>query len=204
MKQNTNDGKGNMAAWIICQDLVLKIRDELKNQAIATLDNEIKEGRMKVNGQVLTLDPENKEEERSMFLISNLIEQHEEMIRGYSDYISKNEARDDLKPQDILNMESIKKLMLAMKKIVMLMGYSNLLGMVYNDIGMKVRQETPSKILVELSSDYPDLPELLNFVLSYKPIAEAGLLSQSDESIIKDALAQIPKENSHEDTSMKT
>ena len=151
---------------------------------------------MKINGQVLTLDPENKEEERSMFLISNLIEQHEEMIRGYSDYISKNEARSDLQPQDIINIESIKKLMLATKKIVMLMGYSNLLGMVYNDIGMKIRQETPSKILAELSKDYPDLPELLNFVLSYKPIAEAGLLSQSDESIIKDALVQISKENS--------
>ncbi len=204
MKQNTNNGKENMAAWIICQDLVLKIKEELKNLAITALDNEIKEGRMKVNGQVLTLDPENKEEERSMFLISNLIEQHEEMIRGYSDYISKNEARNDLKPLDILNIESIKKLMFAIKKIVMLMGYSNLLGMVYNDIGMKVRQETPSKILVELSNDYPDLPELLNFVLSYKPIAKAGLLSQSDESIIRDALAQVPKENRYDNASMKT
>lgn len=196
MKQNSNSGKENMPAWIICQDLVLKIKEELKNQAIIALENEIKEGRMKINGQVMTLDPENKEEERSMFLISNLIEHRAEMIRRYSDYISKNEAKGDLKPQDIINIESIKKLMLAINKIAMLIGYSNLLGMVYNDIGMKVRQETPSKILVELSKDYPDLSELLDFVLSYKPITDAGLLSQSDKIIIKEALVQMPKENS--------
>ena len=33
MKQDSNNERENMAAWIICQDLVLKIREELKNLA---------------------------------------------------------------------------------------------------------------------------------------------------------------------------
>ncbi len=195
MKQDSNTKKENMAAWIICQDIVLKMKEEFKNQAIVTLENEIKAGRMKINGQILTMDQENKEKERSMFLISNLVEHHEEMIREYSEYIAMSESRNDLKPQDVINLESIKKLMMATKKITMLMGYSNLLGMVYNDIGMKVRSETPQKLFVELSKDYPDLPELLDFALQYKPMTETRVLSGYDISVIKDALMLMPEAN---------
>src|SRR5208283_2497604 len=115
---------GGIAAWIVCEDLLVKVKTELANEAIITLQREVKEGRMKVQGSVIPKNEMQSDAERDLFVANEIAAESEKMLQSYADYIGSKESRPDkLTAEEVQKIETTKKLMMAVQEISILINY---------------------------------------------------------------------------------
>ena len=120
-----DDDDAGVPAWILCNDLLIKLKNELANEAILAAEREIKEGRMDVKGSVITQPDQQSEGENLLFVVNNLIGERDGIHERYDPYIKElqdNPSKFDSKTAQ--RIESLRKFLLAVDEIYTLMHYS--------------------------------------------------------------------------------
>ncbi len=113
-----------IAAWLICEDLLVKIKTELANEAIIILQNEVRSGRMKVDGKLVSQIEAQNDAERDLFVANEIAKESERMLTDYQHYIAQKENNPEhLRSKDVEDIEKAKKLMLAVHEITILINY---------------------------------------------------------------------------------
>ncbi len=119
--------ESRIPSWIACEDLLVKMREELIDRAIKLLNKEIESGHIAVNGSTLFSSEANADMEEAMYLINNLIDDSGRLHKEYNEYIEKNSGR-KLSEAEAKKLGELQKFVLSVEHLNMLMEYSRVLS----------------------------------------------------------------------------
>lgn len=168
--------EGKFPAWMLCEDILEKAREELVSEAVRTLEAEEEAGRVSVAGGMVTAQEGMEDAERKLFIIGNIADRIGEISAAYHDYADRaaNAAAGGA-----ARIDDFRRFMLAASKIAMLVGYSRTLGGWIEDVGMHMKERTIREVL-EGTLDSEDRLEALEFVVSGKETLFKGMFGDSE------------------------
>ena len=76
-------------AWMVCEDLLTRAKDELILEAIDLLHARINDGSVSIDGYVVTLPDRSQEVARDIFVINNLLSEQSQIRDTYARYIKE-------------------------------------------------------------------------------------------------------------------
>ncbi len=177
----------SVAAWMQCEDMLNKIREELILEAVDTLHAEAAAGRIDIKGNVVTTPDKSGDLERDMFVINNLLEHESEMREKYTMYITEKESSGELDAYAVGRIEELKKFLLALTEITTLMHYSHQVNAWIEDARKLSSMDDPVKIIAATMAHNEPRIELLAFVLKRKAFVKEEVLTDEERGILERA-----------------
>lgn len=183
--------KGNhTGAWLLCEDLLLKIKEAIVEEASGVLHREIEEDRIKLSADWVNMESQNEALERDMFLINNLLAEAPEMLWKQDEYIrAKETSGAKLDADTVAKIESIKKLSLAISYISVLMEHTTVIDNWVKDIEQMPLAQDPTDLLKSTLNN--KRLELLKFFLKSKQFG-SSLLSKEEFSMLSEVTCGQP------------
>ncbi len=175
-------GHDNIPAWIDCEAMLVKMREELLDAAIKILNKEIEAGHIKVNGSALFSSEESSDVEQAMYLINNLIDDSGRLHKEYNDYLMKSEGK-KLDEASAKKFEELQKFVLAVEQINMLMDYSNVLSSWAEVANKLIRARGNEEILKLTVASNEERRSVLEFFVNNKSTYSEVLTSEELEMI---------------------
>ncbi|EQD48772.1 hypothetical protein B2A_07856 [mine drainage metagenome] len=173
--------------WLYCQDILLSIKEELIAEALDTLNNEIAEHRIDIQGSMVTAQEGSEDIEKKMFVIENLRHKADEIRDQYKSYLRIPEhEKTNLDPDLVGRLESMKKFLLAVTQITMLMDYSEVFDEWARDMGHGAKGSKPIDLLIS-TMDHGQRCEALEFASKRHKVM--AYLGEQDAEIVRDAVA---------------
>jgi hypothetical protein len=172
--------------WMIAQDILVKIKDELVLEAIDILHKEIDAKRIAITGSVGILPERSVEVENDLFVIRNMLESREAIHKQYETYLNAKPG-DKMSKQEAVRVEDLRKLMMAISEISLLMEYGTAIEAWITDAGTLSKSKTPAEVIGK--SVHPDQvrAEILAFVLKNKRFIAAEPLNDKENATLKEA-----------------
>lgn len=154
--------ESRIPSWIACEDLLVKMREELIDRAIKLLNREIEAGHIAVNGSTLFSSEANADVEEAMYLINNLIDDSGRLHKEYSEYIEKNNGK-KLSDAEAKKFGELQKFVLSVEQLNMLMEYARVLSSWADAAGKMIEGKDTEDILRKTA----DKEELRKTVLEF-------------------------------------
>lgn len=178
----------SVPAWLVCEDMLTRTKDELILEAIDILRKEMAEGRIDIRGYVAAMPEKGKELEQDLFVISNLIGRAGEIRERYAEY-AKREGKGGISDPDVvLRGEELRKFLLSVNAIDLLMRLSRVFGMWADDVGNYSLLNNLIDVMVKSAGLDGDRLEALGFVVSSKVFADSKALSDEEMRLLKETL----------------
>jgi hypothetical protein len=171
---------------LVCEEIFNKIKTELITQAMDTVKEAIDSKMMDVKGSLINLPDKASDTELYMFLISQILEQRENIVKNYEKYLNGVDY-DKLSPEMLQQVGRLRKFILYIDKIAILMDYGSAFDSWMNDVAMEIREKDPSKIIRDTMND--SRIELISFVLKNQTIAKEEILTEKERKFLERALA---------------
>jgi len=184
---------GGIAAWIVCEDLLVKVKTELANEAIITLQREVKEGRMKVQGSVIPKNEMQSDAERDLFVANEIAAESEKMLQSYADYIGSKESRPDkLTAEEVQKIETTKKLMMAVQEISILINYRAVTEEWILEIeGIPTINDSVKLLGATMRGKDDERFHILDTVLKRKSMIKENIFTAEERKMMRDALCIV-------------
>lgn len=176
-------------AWMACEDMITRLKDELILEAVDILHVELKEGHIDITGYVSLLPDKSDELQRDMYIIGNLIERENEMTQQYRPFIESMEHEKD--PKKLASIEELRKFMLSVHAISELMKMSSIAGRWADDTGKYSDSDDQVKIIVSTARMADERIEVVDFVLSSKRFLKSEALTDRELDMLRDARKAI-------------
>lgn len=186
MKSNDNN---SISKPILCEDLLIRIRDEFVSMAMVILDKEIKKGTIKLNGSIMIPTDKNKENEEYLFMMNNLIRERKSIHEKYDIFLSSN--TDNQTSQAINRKESLKKFLMTVDTIYILMNYSDIINSWIKDVLIDIGGRSIKEILKSTINNNIQRTEVLDFITNKNNFVEQKVISESESIMINDIVKQI-------------
>jgi hypothetical protein len=175
--------KNAAPAWMLCEELMVDIKEAMVSEAIRTLHGEMNAGRIKLNAEWVNTESGTEELERNMFIINRLIEEAPKMLQAQNEYVVRAEAAGDrLDAKSVENVENVKRLGMAVSYISALMEHIAVIDGWIKSIGEKPNQDSQASILKETLSE--ERLATVKFVLETKAL-NRGLLDADELGMLK-------------------
>ncbi|MGC8479586.1 MAG: hypothetical protein ACP5M9_02875 [Candidatus Micrarchaeia archaeon] len=172
-------------AWMKVQEILLKSKNEFILEAIDSLHKEIEEKRIEVKGGAIKLPDKSSEVETDMVIISNLLEQEPSIKERYENFIDSKKDTDD--PQLILQIESLRKFLMAVDEIKILINFAKVIDEWITDPSNAMKLNDASKILSESAKKNVQRIEILEFIVNNKRFNKNEPLDKGELIIAKNA-----------------
>ena len=183
--------KTDARAWMICEDIITRLKDELILEAVDILHDEIRAKRIDITGYVALLPDKSNELQRDMYIIGNLLEREPEVIEQYMPFIDGVENESD--PKKVERIEELRKFMLSVKAISTLMRLSEIAKVWAEDTGRFSSSNDPEEIILNTVRMDEDRVEVLDFVLSSAKFSKSEALDLNEIGLLKKAKKAIPQ-----------
>jgi uncharacterized membrane protein len=181
----------NVPAWLICENLLVDIKNELVLEAIDVLHQEIKEGRIGVNGGLVTASEGKEEIEKDLFIINKIIESRDDTTKKFMEYIREKESdSSELDEYTVKRIEDMKRFLIAVGKISYLMELSVVFNVWVDDAGREARTTDPVEILERTMLEKAERLAALEFVLGRKFRIDDAI-SENEKEILEKALSKV-------------
>jgi hypothetical protein len=177
----------DVPAWLLCEDILSKLKTELITEAMDTLQEAIDSKAIEISGSLVSLPDKPSDTEMNMFIINRLMEQRESIIDMYKDQLQNVDAQKD--PKKVEQLERLRKFLMAVDQIFNLITYSRLFDPWMNDAGMQAAVKEPSEVLKNTMKGSEERTEVLNYILKSKKIEKEEVLTKKERKIIEDSLA---------------
>ncbi len=179
-------------AWMACDEIVSKSRDELLSQAISVMREQIEKKRISLEGHLPTLTEGEGEKEKDMFLLLQLVKEHENIEIQFASYI--REAQ--MSKQELSRVDELEKFLLSLRQIMMLYNYSRACESWLIDVEKELRERRSEIILARTALHDPQIRrEILEHLLADKTLMKDNVFSSAEREIMSNALKTI-KSNS--------
>lgn len=170
-------------AWLLCEDMLTKTKDEMILEAIDILHEQINEKRIDIQGYVPVLMDRSEELQKDMFIINNMLANSGQIRSQYSSYMGR-ETKD---PALLSRIEELKKLVMAIDAIEFLMSMSHVFEEWAEETGRYGTVKDPIELLRKsMGSD--QRKDALKYVLSSKKFKDNEALSESETELLERAL----------------
>ena len=171
-------------AWLVCVDLLSKIKTEMITQAMETLQQAIDSKAIEIEGSLVTTPDQHSESEMQIFIIRRLIEQREGIINRYKGYLSASGEKQT--PEMMQQTERLKKFLLSVDQIAMLMHYSEISEHWMNELAMQVGAASPRDAIKRTLNE--ERSELLRYLLNNRKIKSEKMLTNAETKILEGSL----------------
>ncbi len=182
-------------AWLRCEDILTRSKDELILEAVDILKNEMKEKRIDIKGYIAALPDKGQELEQDLFMISQLIARADEIRAQYKGYLEKERNGEIKDPEIIARGEGLRRFLMSVDAIDMLMRMSRVFGMWADDTGVYSSLKDPVDVMVKSASLDGGRAEALEFVLSSRRFPGSEALTNEEMQILEETLDRM--ENGH-------
>ncbi|HUY70531.1 MAG TPA: hypothetical protein VMV00_03110 [Candidatus Baltobacteraceae bacterium] len=173
-------------AWMTCVDILNKAKVELITEAMDTLNNEISEKRIEVNGSLITLPERPNDADRDMFIITRMLEEAPQIKERYGSFIQTNlESKD---ANVVMQVERGKKFLMALEQIELLINYSTYIDEWMQDASVLANIKDPSEIMARTIAHQKAREEILVFMLESKTFVKEEIFTDEERRILSKAL----------------
>ena len=183
--------KEDALAWMLCEDIITRLKDELILEAVDILHDEMKAGRIDVTGYISLLPDKSNELQRDMYIISNLIQKEPEIVRQYRPFLDSIDKEKD--PQKVARIEELKKFMMSVQAISTLMRLSNIAELWAEDTGRYSDSKDPEEIILGTVRMAESRVEVLDFALSSTKFSKSEALTTHEIGLLKKIRKAIPQ-----------
>ncbi len=182
--------ESGIPAWMICEDILNKAKDELITEAIDTLNREKEAKRIAVNGSIITLPDKPTEIWQDLFVIRNLMNERENVERAYNKYLhEKGKDPKKMGADTVLAMENLNKFLLSLNQMHMLMHVSEVFEGWITSVSKEARIDDPVEIIKKTLNEHREARlEALEFVLESKIFIKEGILDKHERKLLERVL----------------
>jgi hypothetical protein len=175
-----------LPAWMVCDAIISKMRDELLSRAVALMHEQLDKKRISLEGHLPTMSEESSEKEKDAFLLSQLVKEHTNIERQFGEYIERaNIGRDGAQ-----RIDELQRFLLELRQIVMLKDYSRECEFWLAEVEKRLKERDAARILANtMASERGKRREVLEFVLKDREIAKDGVFSEDEKRVMEEALA---------------
>ena len=173
---------GSSPAWMICDDVLTRVKDELILEAIDILHDEINAHRLIIEGYNPVMLDRSIEMERDMYLIKNLTERSEEISKNYSKYFTGEQTADWADPE---RLEELKKFLMSVSGIRILMEMADVFEGWSSDTGRYYKETDPKQIIAKTMGKGSDREKALEYVLKSKKFTENEAVSADELDMLR-------------------
>jgi hypothetical protein len=174
-------------AWMVCEDIITRLKDELVLEAIDILQEEIKAGRIDIKGYVSLLPDKSDEIQRNMYIINNLRIREHEIMEQYRPYLGEINETD---PEKLKRIEDLKKFVLSVGAISTLMRFSEVAGVWAEDTGKYTELKDQERIMISTIRGADDRIEVLEFALSSSRFLKSETLNVDEVAMLRKAVKE--------------
>ncbi len=176
---------GTMPAWLVCDGIIAKARDELLSQAISVMHEQLDKKRISLEGELTVVDEANSEREKDRFLLSQLVKEHANIEKKFSSYLE--EAK--ISKQDANRMQELERFLLELRQIMLLSDYAKACESWLVEVEKALSEKAPERILASTIKKEPQQRrEILEYLLKNKALAKDRIFTEEDKEIINKAL----------------
>ncbi|MCL4404364.1 MAG: hypothetical protein M1544_00220 [Candidatus Marsarchaeota archaeon] len=172
----------SIPAWIDCEDLLVKMREELLDRAIKLLNSEIEAGHIKVNGNALFSSESSSDVEQAMYLINNLVDDSGRLHQEYNEYVERSSSK-RLDSKEAKKFEQLQKFVLFVEQITMLMDYARVLSAWADSASKLTHAHSRDEILKLTMPASEDRRNVLEFFVNNKDIGKEALTDEERETL---------------------
>jgi len=176
-------------AWMACEDIITRLKDELILEAIDLLHEEIKAKRIDISGYVSLLPDKSDEIQRDMYIINNLVERQSEILEQYRPFLEGK--ADHSTAQKVARIEELRKFVLSVQAISTLMKLSSIAESWAEDTGKYSGLTDPLEIMLRTISMSQERSEVLDFVVSSSKFARSEALTKKELDMLREAQEHI-------------
>ena len=172
-------------AWMLCEDMITRLKDELILEAIDLLHEELRAGRVDINGYVSPLPDRSDELQKDMYIIGNLVQREPEIEEQYGPLIEN--AMNEKDPERVASIERLGKFLLSVRAISTLMRLSETAEEWALDTGKYSRCADKMEILAKSMVEDSARRALVYFVLSSRKFAISKALTDDEMAMLRQA-----------------
>ncbi len=180
------DNEPGIPAWLVCEDILNRIKAELITQAMDVLQEAINSKAIEVNGSLVTLPDRPSDTDMYMFIINKLIEEKGNIIDRYRSYLSNDGINQN--PDNVQRRERLKKFLLSVEQISLLMQYSQVFNTWIHDVALQINATDPSDVIKNTLRENEPRMDVLNYVLNNKKIENEHILTEKEREILKSSI----------------
>ena len=178
------DERNDMPPWMLCQEILVKAKNELILEAIDALHREADAKRIDMKGSMARIEGRNSDIDRDMFVINNLLAQEEDIRGRYIESIKRVDEGRENDPGVIERTNELKKFLLSLTEIHMTMKCAKTFDQLVHDVGGAAGLGDPARILAETAKKNAERVDALEFVLGDKAFSRNEGLSKDEMDII--------------------
>lgn len=168
------------AGWIIAQDLLTRARNGFIIRALEVYRSEMKGKSVSLEGELVHMPDEHREDDEDLFVITKLSEQRDEVGRRYHKYIDECLSSGDA--QKIIAGDRARKFLLALGHVIMLMDYSAILGDWTDAASTLVKSGDAVEIIAKTANTVSRL-EVLEFIVNDKYMVLDGTFHEDEFNV---------------------
>ena len=172
-------------AWMLCEEMITRLKDELILEAIDILHEELKAGRIEISGFVPLLPDKHDELQKDMYMIGNLVQREAEIEAQYGPLV--DDASNGKDPERVARREELWKFILSVRAISTLMRLGEVAREWAQDTGQYSGQRNMNDILSRSMNKQSARCELVDFVLSSRRFCKSEALTDDEIGIIRQA-----------------
>ena len=184
-------------AWMLCDDMLTRIKDELILEAIDILHEEINAKRLVIEGYSPIVLERSEEMQRDIYLINNLMERAEEISKNYSKYFNDDSSTESADPVQI---EELKRFLMSISGIRFLMDTAKVFESWSVDTGKYYSEKDPVSILCKTMGAGTEREKALEYVLKSKKITGNEAVTANELSLLKEAYDKNKEERDAQQT----
>ena len=171
-------------AWMICDDILTRIKDELILEAIDILHEEINSKRIVIEGYSPVVLERSEEMQRDVYLINNLMERAAEISMNYSKYFNDAAMAESADP---VRIEELKRFLMSVSGIRFLMDMAKVFESWSADTGKYYSEKDPASIIDKTMGRGTEREKALEYVLKSKKIMENEAITSEEISMLRKA-----------------
>lgn len=172
-------------AWMVCEDIISRASAELMSEALALLRSEIKAGRIKVDGKMVTSSELTSEDERDIFVLEKLLDDEQNMRQRYENFANAVESGNETDPEVVGRLQEVKKFLLAVSQISMTVGHARTFSNWFNAAASLMKIKEPEEIIYLTAKGNAQRISALEFITSSKEFARSGVFSGTELAMLK-------------------
>jgi hypothetical protein len=181
------DSKEEMPAWMMCQEILVKAKNELILEAVDALHREVAAKRMEVNGDIVRIEGKDNDVDKDLFVINNLMQQEPQIREQYGEYIAKAERGAISDPSTLERVEELKKFLMSLSEIHLLMKFARVFDQWVLDFEGTADLKNPDEMIAATAKRNADRIDALEFVLKNRTFIKNEALSEAEFKVFSTA-----------------
>ena len=174
-------------AWMLCDDMFTRIKDELILEAVDILHDEIKEKRIDIRGYTALLPDRSQELQRDIFIINNIISNTDEIRGQYKSYVNV----DNRDTASMRRLDELKRFLMSVDAINVLMELSKVFSDWAADAGRFANiQDERELVIRSMGSNYERL-EALKYVIASKKFNASKPITNHEREVLAEVMASV-------------